>query len=126
MDRWKSAARRVKVGGVLRDMTTDTWFIGFTSRHAVAAWMGFDDASYRSLGDEEASYTTAIPMWADFMKLFIGKRKYQQLPTARPPGITSRVAEAAHGGPPIEGLPIATLYFLEGTESAWQNEARDY
>jgi penicillin-binding protein 1A len=121
-----TASGRVKIGGVLRDMTTDTWFVGFTSRHAVAAWMGFDDASYRSLGDDEASYTTAIPMWADFMKAFVGQRKYTQLPTLRPPGITSRVAEAAHGGPPIEGLPIATLYFLEGTENAWQNEPRDY
>jgi penicillin-binding protein 1A len=121
-----TASGRVKVGGVLRDMTTDTWFVGYSSRHAVAAWMGFDDASYRSLGDEEASYTTAIPMWADFMKSFVEGRSHKQLPTLRPPGITSRVAEAAHGGPAIEGLPIATLYFLEGTEHAWQNESRDY
>lgn len=121
-----TASGRVKIGGVVRDMTTDTWFVGFTSRHVVAAWMGFDDASYRSLGDEEASYTTAIPMWADFMKSFVGSRPHGQLPTTRPPGITTRTAEAAHGGPPIEGLPIATLYFIEGTEQAWQNESRDY
>lgn len=113
-----TASGRVRIGGVLRDMTTDAWFVGYTSRHATAAWVGFDDASFRSLGDDEASYTTAIPMWADFMKAFTHERPHEQLPTVRPPGITSRTVDATHGGPPIEGLPMATLYFLEGTENA--------
>ncbi len=112
-----TASGRVRIGGVLRDMTTDAWFVGYTSRHAIAAWVGFDDASFRSLGDEEASYTTAIPMWTEFVELFAGERPHEQLPTLRPPGIISKTVEAAHGGPPIEGLPIATLYFLAGTEN---------
>ena len=111
-----TASGRVQIGGVLRDMTTDVWFVGYTSRHAVAAWMGFDDASYRSLGDEEASYTTSIPMWARFMEAFAGDRAYEQIPTYKPPGILKKVVDASHGGPPIEGLPIATIYYVEGTE----------
>ncbi|HWB74124.1 MAG TPA: penicillin-binding transpeptidase domain-containing protein, partial [Nannocystaceae bacterium] len=47
--------------------TTDTWFVGFTSRYVTAAWVG-DDTYERSLGDEDASYTTATPMWTDFMR----------------------------------------------------------
>jgi penicillin-binding protein 1A len=120
-----TASGRVNVGGVLRDMTTDAWFVGFTSRHAVAAWMGFDDASFRSMGDEEASYTTSIPMWSEFMSEFTEGVQHLKIPGEIPPGITKRTVEATHGGPPIEGMPMATLYYLAGTEYAGDLDGAD-
>jgi penicillin-binding protein 1A len=95
--------------------TTDTWFVGFTSRHLTAAWMG-DDKYERSLGEEDASYTTAIPMWADYMKKVVEPLpQHQKLPLERPPGITQKIVDATHGGPPVEGLPQATVYYASGS-----------
>lgn len=45
--------------------TADTWFVGFTSRWLATAWLG-DDHYVRSLGRYDASFTTALPMWARF------------------------------------------------------------
>lgn len=93
--------------------TTDTWFVGFTSRHLVTAWMG-DDTYERSMGDLDASFTTAIPMWTGYMKPVVATTPgLGQVPLERPPGITSKVVDAAHGGPPIEGLPQAVVYYAE-------------
>ena len=73
--------------------------------------MGFDDRNERSLGDEEASYTTAIPMWTDFMKAVVEGRKFEAIPNFKPPGVTSKVIDATRGGPPIEGMPQATVFY---------------
>ena len=46
--------------------------------------MGFDDRNERSLGDEDASYTTAIPMWADFMAIVVAGRDNGKVPDHSP------------------------------------------
>ena len=38
-------------------------------------------------------------------------RHYQSLPSTRPPGVNSRVVDAAHGGAPIPGLPQAKVWY---------------
>jgi penicillin-binding protein 1A len=93
--------------------TSDTWFVGFTSRYVTAAWIG-DDNYQRSLGDEEASYTTAAPMWTDFMKEVVKDIPHRKLPLHRPPGLVTHHVDARTGGEPIDGLPQATLYLKEG------------
>ena len=97
-------------------MTTDTWFVAFTSHEVTAAWMGFDNASERSMGDEEASYTTATPLWTEFMSAMVRghKEDYSALPMQRPKGLDSHFVDARLGGPPSEGLPIATIYTRSG------------
>lgn len=92
--------------------TTDTWFVGFTSRHLAAAWMG-DDTYERSLGDEDASYTTATPMWTQFMTPVVAGIPHEPLPLYRPPGISNKNVDARTGGDPVAGMPSATLYFRD-------------
>lgn len=92
--------------------TTDTWFVGFTSRHLTAAWMG-DDTYERSLGDEDASYTTATPMWTQYMAQVVAGIPHEQLPLSRPSGISSRNVDARTGEAPVAGMPSATLYFKD-------------
>jgi penicillin-binding protein 1A len=46
--------------------TADTWFVGHTSRWLVSAWLG-DDHYVRSIGRYDASFSTALPMWARFV-----------------------------------------------------------
>jgi penicillin-binding protein 1A len=77
--------------------TTDTWFVGFTARFITAAWMG-DDEYERSMGDEEASYTTATPLWTDFMQAVVeGIPHPDTLPVHRPPGVQPKIVEFEAG-----------------------------
>ncbi len=87
--------------------TTDTWFVGFTARYATAAWMG-DDQYERSMGDEEASYTTATPLWADFMTHVVdGIPHGTALPARKPDGVHSKSVTFEQG----LGEKSAVLYF---------------
>ena len=91
---------------------TDTWFVGFTSRQITAAWMG-DDTYERSLGEEDASYTTAVPLWQQYMTAVVDGVPHDALPRARPPGLTTRVVDARTGKDVVSGMPSATLYLKE-------------
>src|SRR5690606_37141077 len=106
-----TASGRYKRDGRWDDLTTDTWFVGYTSSHVTTAWMGFDHRDERSLGDEDASYTTAIPLWADFMEVVVADREHDKVPAHTPEGIGRLVVDATRGGPPIPGMPQATIYF---------------
>lgn len=88
--------------------TTDTWFVGFTSRYVNAAWMG-DDLYERSLGDEDASYTTATPLWADFMAEVVAGVPHGKTTTTRPRGVKSRSISFAAG----IGQRSAVMYFAD-------------
>ncbi len=90
--------------------TTDTWFVGFTSRYVTAAWMG-DDQYERSMGDEEASYTTATPLWADYMEQVVADIPHGPVPHERPPGIRSKSVTYMAG----EKERTAAMYFKSGT-----------
>jgi penicillin-binding protein 1A len=46
--------------------TSDTWFIGYTSRFTTLVWMG-DDKKERALGKTDAAYMTVVPLWARYM-----------------------------------------------------------
>lgn len=114
-----TASGRYRRNGRVDDLTTDAWFVGYTSEHATAAWMGFDDRNERSLGDEEASYTTAIPLWTEYMKHVVDGRTLDKLPPEPPPpGIGKLVVDATRGGPPVAGMPQATIYFRQDLRNA--------
>ena len=91
---------------------TDTWFVGFTSRQVTAAWMG-DDTYQRSLGEEDASYTTTVPMWQQYMNSVVEGVPHDQVPRVRPPGLTMKVVDARTGKDPQPGMLQATLYYKE-------------
>lgn len=102
-----------KTGTASKDTNvTDTWFVGLTSREVTAAWMG-DDTYERSLGEEDASYTTAVPMWQEYMAQVVAGVPHDALPRSRPPGLGSKVADARTGEEVMPGMPSATLYFKE-------------
>jgi penicillin-binding protein 1A len=91
--------------------TTDTWFAGFTSRYATTAWMG-DDVYERSMGDVEASYTTATPMFTDYMAEVVQGIPHREVPVARPPGVHPRMVAFTAG----EMQRSALLYFRDGAK----------
>ncbi len=65
---------------------TDAWFSGFTPQMEATVWVGFDNPAL-SLGDRRSGATTALPIWAPFMRM---AHDTLQLPLAEwstPPGI---------------------------------------
>jgi len=96
--------------------TTDTWFVGFTSKYATAAWMG-DDGYERSMGDEEASYTTATPMWTHFMERVVEGVPHGPVEGERPPGVAPKAIAFISGGRETQ----ATLYFRDDAVK-WPDE----
>jgi penicillin-binding protein 1A len=102
-------------GGTSSD-TMDVWFVGATSRWVTAAWMG-DDSYQRPLGAKEASYTTAIPMWANYMRIAVDGRPHRELPLHRPAGLESAEIDFVTGNLPQPGSKTVRIYYRPGS---WQ------
>ena len=67
------------------DEYTDAWFIGFDPNITVGVWVGYDEK--KPLGSGETGAAAALPIWMDFIKVYIqnyGDR--QNPPRFEPPG----------------------------------------
>lgn len=53
----------LKVGS--KQQHNNGWAVGYNSRLVTTVWVGFD--KYTSMGNKESSYTTALPIWVDYM-----------------------------------------------------------
>jgi penicillin-binding protein 1A len=63
------------------DDYTDTWFIGFDPNITVGVWVGHDEK--RPIGGSsngETGATAALPIWIDFMRVYIDKRGNRESP----------------------------------------------
>jgi penicillin-binding protein 1A len=67
------------------DAYTDAWFVGFDPHITVGVWVGYDEK--KPLGYGETGASAALPVWMDFMRVYItthGDRAHP--PTFEPPG----------------------------------------
>jgi penicillin-binding protein 1A len=63
----------------------DGWFAGYSGATTAVAWMGFDEP--RSLGGREFGATLALPIWIDYMRVYLaGKPVHAATP---PPGVSN-------------------------------------
>jgi penicillin-binding protein 1A len=53
------------------DEYTDAWFIGFDPNITVGVWVGYDEK--KPLGNGETGAQAALPIWMDFMKVYLNK-----------------------------------------------------
>ena len=53
------------------DEYTDAWFIGFDPNITVGVWVGYDEK--KPLGNGETGAAAALPIWMDFMKVYLEK-----------------------------------------------------
>jgi penicillin-binding protein 1A len=53
------------------DEYTDAWFVGFDPNITVGVWVGYDEK--KPLGSGETGAAAALPIWMDFMKVYLGK-----------------------------------------------------
>jgi len=51
------------------DDNTDAWFVGFDPNITVGVWIGHDEK--KPLGGNETGTTAALPLWMDFMKVYL-------------------------------------------------------
>jgi penicillin-binding protein 1A len=71
----KAAALNWPIGGKTgtTDDYTDAWFIGFDPDVTIGLWVGYDQK--RTMGPAGTGAETALPIWIDIMKAWIGDRK---------------------------------------------------
>jgi penicillin-binding protein 1A len=92
------------------DEFTDAWFVGFDPNISVGVWVGYDEK--KPLGSGETGAQAALPIWLDFMKVYIDKRADR----ARPP------AFEAPGNIVFVTMPSGiTEAFINGTQPAGMN-----
>ena len=72
---------------------TDTWFVGFTSKLVIGAYVGMDEP--KSLGRYETGAKTAMPIFKDFVKKAVKKKDARPFKVA--PGISMMVIESSTG-----------------------------
>jgi len=84
------------------DDYTDAWFIGFDPDITVGVWVGYDEK--KPLGRGETGAQAALPIWVDFMKAYIEKRRGTGIPEFSPPGnIVFRAVDRSTGAPTNSG-----------------------
>ena len=89
------------------DEFTDAWFVGFDPNISVGVWVGYDEK--KPLGRGETGAQAALPIWMDFMKVYIDKRADR----TRPPQFE------APGNIVFVTLPSGiTEAFINGTQPA--------
>ena len=103
------------------DDYTDAWFIGFDPNITVGVWLGHDEK--KPIGPGETGTTAALPMWMDFMRVYIdlyGDREHP--PAFEPPGnIVFMTVDRHTGEPAPEGAPDAVPeVFVAGTQPVRQ------
>ena len=96
------------------DDYTDAWFIGFDPDITIGVWTGFDQK--RTMGPAGTGSDSALPIWIEIMKAWIGARK--EPPAFEPPGnIVFVSVDRSSGTPAVEGTPGAiTESFIAGTQ----------
>ncbi len=106
------------------DDYSDAWFVGFTPRYTLLAWVGYD--LKESIGREMTGAAAALPMWR--MMIEDGLREGWLDPGERflrPPGVTLQAIEYYSGFLPGPGAErVIEEAFVEGTQPVLQYEPR--
>jgi penicillin-binding protein 1A len=112
----RAAALNWPIGGKTgtTDDYTDAWFIGFDPDITIGVWVGYDQK--RTMGPAGTGSESAVPIWVDIMKAWIGTRK--DPPTFEPPGnIVFVSVDKGSGDAVLQGAPGAiTEAFIAGTQ----------
>jgi penicillin-binding protein 1A len=111
----KAAALNWPIGGKTgtTDDYTDAWFIGFDPDITIGVWTGYDQK--RTMGPAGTGSDSALPIWIDVMKAWIGKREPPQFEA--PGNIVFVTVDRGSGSPALDGTPGAiTESFIAGTQ----------
>ena len=95
------------------DDYTDAWFVGFDPTLTAGVWIGHDEK--KTLGYGEDGARAALPMWIDFMKVYIEGREHTEF---TPPGNIIVLAVDRDSGQPTSGNAPGAIpeVFIAGTQ----------
>jgi penicillin-binding protein 1A len=112
----KAAALDWPLGGKTgtTDDYGDAWFIGFDPDITIGLWIGYDQK--KSMGQAGTGAETALPVWIEIMKAWIGDRK--DAPKFEAPGnIIFLPVDRLTGEPSLDGSPGSiSEAFIAGTQ----------
>ncbi len=99
------------------DDNTDAWFVGFDPNITVGVWIGNDEK--KPIGGNETGTTAALPLWMDFMKVYIelyGDR--ENPPKFESPGNIVFMPVDRNTGEPAtaESVSVQNEAFISGTQ----------
>jgi penicillin-binding protein 1A len=93
----------------------DAWFVGFDPDITVGVWVGYDER--KPIGHNETGGVAALPIWIDFMRVYIETRDPQNPPEFTPPGnIVFVPVNASSGDVAEEGAAGINEAFISGTQ----------
>jgi penicillin-binding protein 1A len=101
---------------------TDAWFVGFSTRHTLLTWVGYDQK--KSLGRRMTGAAVALPIWADLVQAGLRDgwiARDESFPV--PAGVELRAIEPHSGLAAVPGTPrVFEEAFLVGTAPtrAWE------
>ena len=101
------------------DDFTDAWFVGFTPRHTILVWVGYDVK--RSLGRGMTGAEAALPIWRDLVESGLEDgwlREGEDF--APPPGVVTQAVEYRSGLLPGGTGRVVEEAFVQGTEPVQQ------
>ena len=101
------------------DDFTDAWFVGFTPRHTILVWVGYDVK--RSLGRGMTGAEAALPIWRDVVEAGLEDgwlREGEEF--APPPGVVTQAVEYRSGLLPGGSGRVVEEAFVQGTEPVQQ------
>ena len=97
------------------DEYTDAWFVGFDPDLTVGVWVGYDEK--KPLGRGETGAQAALPIWMDFMKPYIERRRKDGVPEFSAPGnIVFLAVDRSTGAPAGDATRAISEAFISGTE----------
>ena len=112
----RAAALKWPIGGKTgtTDDYTDAWFIGFDPDISIGVWVGYDVK--RSMGPAGTGSDSALPIWIEIMRAWIGDRT--DPPAFDAPGnIVFAAVDRYSGEAAVDGIPGAiTEAFIAGTQ----------
>jgi penicillin-binding protein 1A len=101
---------------------TDAWFVGFTPRHTILTWVGYDQK--KSLGKKMTGAEAALPIWRAVVEAGLRDGWISKSETFTPPaGIETRAIEPGSGLVARPGAPrVLDETFVAGSvpAQAWE------
>lgn len=102
--------------GTVNDWT-DAWFIGYTPSVTCGVWIGYPGEK-RSLGKGETGSESALPMWIEFMKLYLRGKPIETFDKAPAPDAELEKLQAERDRQERKELESNIATLMEDTETA--------
>lgn len=119
--RWGLSRVELDVGGKTgtTNAYTDAWFVGFTPKYTLLAWVGYDKK--RSIGRNMTGFAAALPVWTRVLERGLEEGWITEGETFdRPPGVVTRLIDYDTG---LLGGGFAE-FFVEGNEPETRLDSR--